>query len=111
MVNKGELKMKKILKILGLAFILTSTKASAMGLFYTDATYPITATGINSQDFTTMKKGTASTNNILFLVEIGDASIDTAAKNGNIKQISHIDIQEKSVFISWRGVKVIVYGE
>ena len=103
--------MKKILAVLGLVFLLTGTQANAMGLFYTDATYPVTATGIKAQDLATMKKGTASTNNILFLVEVGDASIDTAAKNGGIKKISHIDIQEKSVFIFWRGVKVTVYGE
>jgi len=103
--------MKKILTILGLVFMLTGTQANAMGLFYTDATYPVTATGVKVQDLSTLKKGTASTNNILYIVEVGDASIDTAAKNGGIKKISHIDIQEKSVFIFWRGVKVTVYGE
>lgn len=103
--------MKKILAILGLAFMLTATQANAMGLFYTDATYPVTATGSKVQDLSTLKKGTASTNNILFLVETGDASIDTAAKNGGIKKISHIDIHEKSVFIFWKGVRVTVYGE
>ena len=103
--------MKKILAILGLAFMLTGTQANAMGLFYTDATYPVTATGTKVQDLSTLKKGTASTNNILYIVEVCDASIDTAAKNGGIKKISHIDIQEKSIFIFWRGVKVTVYGE
>ena len=103
--------MKKILAILVLAFMLTSTQVNAMGFFYTDATYPVTATGVKLQDLATMKKGTASTNNILFLVEVGDASIDTAAKNGGIKKISYIDIQEKTVFIFWRGVTVSVYGE
>lgn len=103
--------MKKILTVLGLLFMLSSTQANAMGLFYTDATYPVTATGVKTEDLAAMKKGTASTTNILFLVEVGDASIDTAAKNGGISKISHIDIQEKSVFIFWRGVKVTVYGE
>ncbi len=103
--------MKKILATLGLVFLMTGTQAHATGLFYTDATYPVTATGSKVQDLSTLKKGTASTNNILFLVETGDASIDTAAKNGGIKKISHIDIHEKSVFIFWKGVKVTVYGE
>ena len=103
--------MKKILTILGLIFLLSGTKTNAMGLFYTNTTYPISATGATIQDLSTLKKGTASSNNILFLVETGDASIDTAAKNGGIKKISHIDIEEKSVFIFWRGVKVSVYGE
>lgn len=103
--------MKKILTVLGLAFMLTATQANAMGLFYTDATYPVTATGAKVQDLSKLKKGTASTNNILFVVETGDASIDTAAKNGGIKKITHVDITEKSVFIFWRGVTVTVYGE
>ena len=103
--------MKKILTILGLVFMLTTTQANAMGLFYTDATYPVTATGLKADDLARLKKGKATTNNILFLVEVGDASIDTAAKNGGIKQISHIDIQEKTVFIFWRGITVTVYGE
>lgn len=103
--------MKKILATLGLIFMLAGTQANAMGLFYTNATYPVTATGVKAQDLATMKKGTASTNNVLFLVEVGDASIDKAAKNGGIKKISHIDITEKTVFIFWRGVTVTVYGE
>ncbi len=95
----------------GLIFAFTQTCANATGLFYTNATYPVTATGTKVQDLSKLKKGEANTNNILFLVEIGDAGIDTAAKNGGIKKISHIDIQEKSVFIFWRGLKVTVYGE
>ena len=37
------------------------------------------------KDLSTLKKSSASTNNILWFVEIGDASIDTAGKNGDIK--------------------------
>ncbi len=111
MANKGELNMKKILATLVLLFALTGTQANAMGLFYTNATYPVTATGTKVQDLSKLKKGEASTTNVLFIVEVGDASIDTAAKNAGITKISHIDIQEKTVFIFWRGVKVTVYGE
>lgn len=103
--------MKKILALFSLAFLLTATQANAMGLFYTDATYPVTATGSQVQDLSKLKKGKASTSNILYIVEVGDASIDAAAKNGGITKISHIDIQEKSVFIFWKGVTVTVYGE
>lgn len=103
--------MKKILTTLTLALMFTNSQANAMGLFYTNTTYPLTATGCEVQNLHNLKKGSASSNNILFLVEVGDSSIDTAAKNANIKKISHIDIQEKSVFIFWRGVTVTVYGE
>lgn len=103
--------MKKILTILTLTLMLTSSQANAMGLFYTNTTYPLTATGCEVNDLQSLKKGTSSSNNILFLIEVGDSSINTAAKNANIKKISHIDIQEKSVFIFWRGITVSVYGE
>ena len=77
--------MKKILTILALMFFTNTTQTNAMGLFYTDATYPVTATGNTIKDLSTLKKSSASTNNILWFVEIGDASIDTAGKNGDIK--------------------------
>ena len=111
MANKGDLNMKKIFATLVLLFGLTGIQANAMGLFYTNATYPVTATGTKVQDLSKLKKGESSTTNVLFVVEVGDASINTAAKNAGITKISHVDIQEKSIFIFWRGVKVTVYGE
>lgn len=102
--------MKKFLAILAFMTIFTG-QANAMGLFYTNATYPLTATGASVEDLHKLKKGSASTNNVLYIVETGDASIDKAAKNANIKKISHIDINEKTVFIFWRKVTVNVYGE
>lgn len=90
--------------------IITAQSANATrvsGYFDQGAIY----SGSSVQDLSTLKKGVASANNILFLFETGDASINTAAKNGGIKKISHVDIQEKSVFILWYGIKVFVYGE
>lgn len=102
--------MKKILIILTLIFF-TNLNAQAMGLFYTNATYPVTATGSKVKDLSLLKKGSASTNNILFFVELGDASIDKAAKNAGITKISYIDVNEKSIFLFWRKITVNVYGE
>ena len=85
--------------------------ANAMGLFYTDATYPVTATGTNVPDLSTLKKGSASTTNVLFIVEVGDASIDEAAKKAGIKKIAYVDMNEKTVFIFWRQLTINVYGE
>ena len=105
--------MKRFLKtliILAAVSIFAQTSANATGLFYTDATYPLTATGIKVEDLSKLKKGTASTKNILYIFEAGDAGIDTAAKNGNIKRISHIDVNEKTIFIFWRKITVTVYG-
>ena len=102
--------MKKILIILML-MLFTNLNAQAMGLFYTNATYPITATGATVKDLSTLKKGSASANSILFCVEFGDASIDKAAKNAGITKITHIDVHQKSIFIFWAKTTVNVYGE
>ena len=92
--------MKKNLLLFVLTlFLFIPTKANAMGLFYSNATYPITASGIDTSKLETIKKGTASSNNILFLVEVGNAGIEEAAKSAGIKKISHIDVNEKSIFI------------
>lgn len=40
-----------------------------------------------------------------------DAGVDTAAKNGNIEKISHIDVNELTVFFFFRKLTVTVYGE
>ncbi|MBE7706220.1 MAG: TRL-like protein family [Cyanobacteria bacterium SIG30] len=85
--------------------------ADAMGVFYTDATYPITATGTKVQDLTNLRKGQSSATSFLFLIETGDAGIDTAARNGGITKISYIDVNEVSVLFFFRKLTVTVYGE
>ena len=65
---------------------LPQLNANATGVFYTNATYPVTATGSKVENLHNLKKGEASTTNILYLVETGDASTDTAVKNGGIKK-------------------------
>ena len=91
--------------------LFTNLNAQAIGLFYTNATYPITATGAKIEDLSKLKKGSASANSILFCVEFGDASIDKAAKNAGITKITHIDVHQKSIFIFWSKTTVNVYGE
>ena len=102
--------MKKILIAL-ILILFINVDAQAMGLFYTNATYPITATGAKAKDLSMLKKGSASANSILFCVELGDASIDKAAKNAGITKITHVDVQQKSIFIFWSKTTVNVYGE
>ncbi|MBQ7764394.1 TRL-like family protein [bacterium] len=106
--------MKKILLTALFCLIICFTvqpKANAMGIFYTDATYPITATGAKVQDLSNLRRGQASATSVLFLVETGDAGIDTAARNGGITKISHIDVNEMTVLFFFRKLTVTVYGE
>lgn len=113
--------MKKLILLLTFA-IITAQSAHAVnvsryfdkGFIYSGSNFPVDVAK-NADDsmpvIEGLKSGESTTNNILGLVETGDRRIQAAARNGGIKRISHIDIQEKSVFIFWRGVKVTVYGE
>lgn len=93
------------------ALAIGAGSANAMGFIYTNASYPVTATGINTPDLHKLKKGSASTMNVLFAVEWGDAGVNKAAQAGNIKNISYIDIHEKTVLFFFRKLTTTVYGE
>ena len=106
--------MKKIIFsiLLSCLFFTLSSQAYALGLFYTNANYPVAATGATSpDDLTELKKGKSSALNVLGIVEVGDAGINKAAKESNIKKINFIDINEKSVFIFFKKITTTVYGE
>lgn len=106
--------MKKLLTILFIAIfisIININKSDAMGIFYTNATYPVTATGATVKDLSKLKQANVSTTTILLLIERGNAGIDRAIQEAGITKISHIDVQEKSIFIFWRKLTVKVYGE
>lgn len=104
--------MKKFILGLVLLGTMACTPANAMGLFYTDATYPVAATGIKgTKDITCLKQGRASATSILFVVEVGDAGLGAAAKEGCIKQVYYVDVHVKSVFVFFRKTTTTVYGE
>ncbi|MCK7484414.1 MAG: TRL-like family protein [Bacillus subtilis] len=84
-----------------------------MGLFYTNANYPVTATGVTSPgDLNSLRQGKAVALNVLGLVEIGDAGVYKAARDANIKKVNFIDVNEKAVlFFFFRRITTTVYGE
>ena len=57
------------------------------------------------------KVGTAKATNILGLVTMGDASIQTAAKSAGIKKISHVDSKKTSIIGIFGTYTVYVYGD
>lgn len=124
--------MKKIV-ILTCFFALFSTlKADATwgsgykyydgGGIYAGTKFPRTvAKDINANDskieIQTLKKGVSSSRNFFKLVEIGNASITKAAKDGNITKIHYVDTQINKVYVPFfipiyaKETKTIVYGE
>lgn len=104
--------MKKVISLLLLIpIVLTGCMATAVspvsGILVTDVKGPLTATDLPNYS----KVGTASCFSILGLVGVGDASIDTAAKNAGITKIHHVDYKSFSILGILAQYTVYVYGD
>lgn len=85
------------------------TQSPALGVLYTDAAAPITATSTAPSD--KMLKGTATVTSYFGLVATGDASIAAAAKSAGITKIHIVDYHSKNILGIVAEYTVIVYGE
>lgn len=114
-----------------MVLLLSSIKAEAYtgGFKYEDGGYIFTNTsmpvdvskaenGESNIDLSKLKVGESTSRNILHIVEVGDASIDEAAKKAGITKIHHVDSKTTKVFIPLgfipilvRETKTLVYGE
>ena len=57
------------------------------------------------------KSGEASAKTILGIVATGDCSLQTAAKNGGLTKINHVDYRYKNILGIVQETTVVVYGE
>lgn len=65
--------MKKIITLFLLVFgilLFQNAKCYSMGLFYTDANYPVTATGVKVNNLSELKEGKSEAINVLWVVEV-----------------------------------------
>lgn len=60
---------------------------------------------------TATKVGEAYCRNILGLVALGDASLDTAMKNGGITRIHHVDCKYEVYLGVYSRFTIVAYGE
>lgn len=124
--------MKKLLFLISLIFLIP-IQAHAIGIktdkyfdyggIYSGSKYPQSVANntenITPQiDMSRLKQGTASSRNFFGLVEIGDSSINKAAKEANITKIHYVDTSLNKVYIPYfiipiyaRQKTTIVYGE
>ena len=79
-----------------------------VGVIITDMTVPYPVMGESSK---MTKIGTAECISVLALVAIGDASLETAMKNGGITKVSHVDWEVRNILGVYGKYKVTVYGE
>jgi hypothetical protein len=68
-----------------------------------------TTAGVTGQGKMGTKKGEACMTAILG-VAVGDVSVETAAKNGNIKTITHVDSRATNVLGFYANYCTVVYG-
>lgn len=105
--------MKKIVMMAaaGLALLATSCAVvptgAGIGALYTGVTE---GNSVTANTFG-KKVGQSQAINVLGVVATGDAGINTAAKNGGIKKVSHVDVKKMSVLGIFSSYTTIVYGD
>ncbi len=84
-----------------------TVKTPVAGSIYTDVKSPMAVTS----NANSSKVGTAKATSILGLIATGDASIESAAKNGGINKIHHVDEHATNILGIYAKYEVSVYGE
>ncbi len=97
--------------LISIVILLTLTSCAGIntpvvGMLYTDTQAGNIAT---SERLASSKKGEACIESILGIAR-GDASINTAAKQGRIKNITHVDHTAKNILGIYVEYCTIVYG-
>jgi uncharacterized protein YcfL len=102
--------MKKLCAVLMLAGFVLGGCASyqPMGVIYTKVDAGIAA-GEGPVGYS--KVGKAEASSVLGLVATGDASIQTAVKNGNIKTIKYVDYHVENILGVIAKYTTTVYGD
>lgn len=98
--------------VAALAVALASGCASTQprGALITDVTLPI-AVASNPRKAETPKVGKSQCNDVLGLIANGDASINAAMQNGNIKTIYYVDWKANNILGLIGTYECTVYGE
>lgn len=102
--------MKRLLVASSLAIVLSgcaTAMAPVNGFLYSNVIGPVAVTG--SAD-TPTKVGRSHARSIFGLYATGDASIDTAARNGGITKIHHVDHESQVILGVIADYTTIVYG-
>ena len=99
----------KIIGYMSIAFILGGcATAVPIGTVYTGVKLPVLATAIEGN---APKVGMATCTSVLSMFAWGDASINTAKKNGGISKVHHVDWEASNILGLYGKYTVIVYGE
>jgi hypothetical protein len=107
--NMKKVKHLAVVAVIALFAAFTTTSCGVLGLqgiLFTKVKGPHSLT----QNDTGTKVGSSKAMNILNLVAIGDYGYNEAIKKGNIKKVSHVDIETFSVLGLFATYTTYVYG-
>ena len=94
---------------LGMAlFLMGCASQTPHGFILIDNTLPMQ---VGDSTVNPVKKGTATSTSILWLVASGDSSLEAACKNGGITKISHADWKVRNILGVIGEYTTTVYGE
>ncbi len=99
--------MKKLFLLTAL-FMLTAATANAEflgGFIYNGTTTP----GGGYTPAIASKQGSATCKNIWFIVTVGDCSVKTAMKNGNIRSLAGYDVHRENI-LGFQTITVNAWG-
>lgn len=102
--------MKKMISLVIAALFLggcASSMSPVTGFVYTNISAPLTATAAPEAP---ARVGRATVRSILGILASGDASIQTAARNGGIREIHYVDYESQNFFGVLAEYTVVVYG-
>ncbi len=96
-----------LISLSGLVFATGCATYLPLGVVYTEVDLPVAATANQRGP----KKGTSTCKSVLTLLAFGDASIEAAAKNGGITNITHVDWSAENILGIYGVYTVTVYGD
>jgi len=80
-----------------------------VGNLYTEVKWPNQVVSLDEVNYT--KVGTAKATSILLLIAVGDASLNTAIQNGDIKKVKYVDYDAKNILGIYGEYTTTVYGD
>lgn len=99
----------KLMVIIGVVFPLLLT---GCGAIYTNIKTPLPSLSVKPTAATKAKAGNSSCASYVWLVAVGDCSIEAAMNDGGISKVHHVDRHKLSYFFDvFTKDTVIVYGE
>jgi hypothetical protein len=100
--------MKKLFGLFILALFTGCATQVPVGFILIDNTLPLQ---VGDAAAKSTKVGTATSQSYVGMIAVGDSSIETAAKNGGITKINHVDWKVKNMLGLIGEYTTTVYGE